>query len=45
MDADRLVSKLGSGADIRFLTKPLAYQRIAARLLTGARKNRYVPED
>ncbi len=44
-DAGKLVGKLGSGADIRFLTKPLAYRRILARLLTRARKDRFVPEE
>ena len=29
----------------RFLTKPRAYGQILSRLLTGARKNRFVPED
>ena len=37
-DAKRLVGKLGSGADIRFLTKPLAYQRILSRLLTRSQE-------
>lgn len=30
---------------IRFLTQQKALQQVAARLLTGARKSRYVPED
>ena len=32
------------GAYIRYLTKGKAYSQIAMRLLTGARKNRYVQE-
>ena len=35
----------GKGAYIRALTKPKAYAQIAQRLLTGARKGRFVSED
>ena len=33
------------GAYIKYLTKGKAYGQIAMRLLTGARKNRYVKEE
>ncbi|GAB4813022.1 hypothetical protein N2152v2_000068 [Parachlorella kessleri] len=36
---------VGQSAYIRYLTKPKAYKQIIVRLLTGARKNRFVPED
>ncbi len=35
----------GKATYIRALTKPKAYTQIAQRLLTGARKGRFVPED
>ena len=36
---------LGKSTYIRYLTIPKAYSQILLRLLTGARKGRYLPED
>ena len=40
-----LAGSIAQGAYIKYLTKPKAYGQILTRLLTGARKNRYVPEE
>ena len=40
-----LIGSLLQGAYIKYLTKGKAYSQIAMRLLTGARKNRYVKEE
>ncbi len=40
-----LAGSIAQGAYIKYLTKPKAYGQILTRLITGARKNRYVLEE
>ncbi|KAK9825848.1 hypothetical protein WJX81_003619 [Elliptochloris bilobata] len=44
-DSRTLGGGISQGSYIRYLTKGKAYSQIAMRLLTGARKGRYVAED
>lgn len=44
-DSRTLAGSIGQGTYIKYLTKPKAYGQILARLVAGARKNRFVPED
>jgi chlorophyll(ide) b reductase len=45
LDARTLGGMVAQGTYIKYLTKGKAYGQILARLLTGARKNRFVEED
>lgn len=45
LDARTLGGAVGQGTYIKYLTKSKAYSQILARLITGARKNRFVQED
>ena len=44
-DSRTLAGSIAQSSYIKYLTKPKAYSQILARLLAGARKNRFVPED
>ncbi|EIE21732.1 NAD(P)-binding protein [Coccomyxa subellipsoidea C-169] len=45
LDSRTLGGAIGQGSYIKYLTKSKAYGQILARLLTGARKDRFVPEE
>ncbi len=45
LDSRTLAGAIGQGSYIKYLTKSKAYGQILARLLTGARKDRFVPEE
>jgi chlorophyll(ide) b reductase len=44
-DSRTLAGSIAQSSYIKYLTKPKAYGQILARLLAGARKNRFVPEE
>ena len=45
LEARTLGGAVGQGTYIKYLTKGKAYSQILARLLTGARKNKFVQEE